>query len=317
MSEAQIQERQAQTVVTAETLREFQLGKLGMQETTEQPAPEGEKPAEAQPTPPETPNAQQQEEEIPEDGTMREGEVVFRGKWVKKNDYGYRMHLKTEEVKKERSAREAAEAKIRELEAKSAPQEKKEESGKPDPSQFTDAFEYAEALAEWKVKETIRARDKEEAERKQKEQHAKTVESWETRLSKVKAEIEDFDDVLANTTVRNTDFGAEIQAAIMESEIGPHLLYHFAQNPDVVEKLKGMTVTGALREVGKIEARLEKSGEKIPEKQRATASKAPAPISPVKGTSQATSGDGLFDSKGEFIGTPAQYRQLRKEGKIK
>ncbi len=53
-----------------------------------------------------------------------------------------------------------------------------------------------------------------------------------------------------------------------------------------------------------------------PEKQpEVEVSKAPAPITPLNGRN---AGTGVpIDDKGEFTGTPAEWRALRKAGKIK
>jgi len=38
----------------------------------------------------------------------------------------------------------------------------------------------------------------------------------------------------------------EVRDAIFESEVGPRILYHLAENPEIAEQLQGMTLTKAL-----------------------------------------------------------------------
>jgi len=326
MSDTQTQEaQQAQTVVTSENLLDFQLGKMGIkdepveQKSVEQNTDEDhkEEPSNTE-QPVQTDN--NNEEEIPPDGTMEGGKVVFRGKWVDKKDVGYRMHLKTEAVKAEKARADAMEARVRELEALTKKDEPKKLSEKPAPENFTDLNDYAEALEKWGREQALAEYEKTQKENQLKEQQERVMNAWNKQLETTRKEIEDFDEVLNDSPVTNKDFSPEVQAAIVESEVGARLLYHFAQNPDVVEKLKGMTLTGALREVGKIEAKLEKAAdkdEKPVNTKTVQKSSAPAPIRPVGSSPSGTKTDGYFDENGEFTGTIAEYKQLRREGKIK
>lgn len=323
MNEAQVKETpQAQNVVTSENLLDFQLGKLGM---TQEAPKEEVKPAEAkqdekQEEKPVEQQTQKETGETPPDGTMEGGKVVFRGKWVDKKDVGYRMHLKTEAAKAATARADAAEARLKELEAKQNKEEKPKTSEKPTPDQFTDIDKYAEALEKYGREQALIEHEKKQKEDQAKAQQEKVMAAWNKQLETARKEIEDFDEVLNDSSVSTNDFGAEIQAAIVESEVGANLLYYFAQNPDVVNKLKGMTLTAALREVGKIEVKLEKKEEKKEEKPAPKVvqkSNAPAPIKPVGTSSKGSTSDGYFDENGEFTGTIAEFKQLRKEGKIK
>jgi len=61
------------------------------------------------------------------------------------------------------------ENRLKEYEAKATPQQEPVRAtieGKPQASQFNDAFEYAEALAEWSAENALKQRDAEEVQRK-------------------------------------------------------------------------------------------------------------------------------------------------------
>jgi hypothetical protein len=112
-----------------------------------------------------------------------------------------------------------------------------------------------------------------------------------------------------------------IRDAMLESEQGPRILYHLAENPELADKLNSMTQTSALREIGKLEARFEANATPKEAKTEAETkpsiarSKAPAPISPIK-TSSAVADVGV-SADGEFHGTYQQWRDSRKAGKIR
>jgi len=191
------------------------------------------------------------------------------------------------------------------MEAKlNPPAEKPVDSDKPQPGQFTDAFEYAEALSEWKVESALKARDQQAAQQG-------IVKVWTERLAAAKVDIPDYDEVMASSNVQVSD---AVRDAILESDVGPKVAHYLASNPDVAEALKAKSPSAAMREFGRLEAKL--SGEKAPAvaKPADTPSRAPAPITPIKATKAA---DSPIGSDGEFHGTYAAWKEARRAGKIK
>ena len=100
---------------------------------------------------------------------------------------------------------------------------------------------------------------------------------------------------------------------ILESDVGPKILYHLAENEDLAQKIAGMSERAALREIGKLEARFEKAQEA--ETKPVTRSKAPPPVSPIRAAAGVA--DTPLDSNGNFYGTAAQWKAMRKQGKIR
>jgi len=117
----------------------------------------------------------------------------------------------------------------------------------------------------------------------------------------------------------------QVRDAIIESDVGPRILYHLAENPQDAERIGKLNVRGAIKEIGKLEAKYTKVEVKAEPKAEPKTeakpagtveiSKAPAPISPLKGAS--TSIEAAVDSNGVFHGTYAQWKAQRKAGKIK
>ena len=104
------------------------------------------------------------------------------------------------------------------------------------------------------------------------------------------------------------------RVAVFGDDALKKILYHLAQNPEQVYKLNAMTVSGALRELGKLEAKLEKPAEKAEAKPEKEHSAAPAPIKPLKGGNAPQL---PVDEKGEFTGSISEFKRLRREGKLK
>ena len=301
------EQKVAATVVTAENLAEFNAQKLGLAEPTAptEAAPEAE--ASAEPV----------AEETPSEPPVAEGEATAKEERKQNPKIERRFSEITKqreearaEARKEREAREALEARLKAIETQATPQKAESSNEKPKPENFTDAFEYAEALASWTAEQTLAKRDREELERKANEQRQLAVKAWADRVTAAKSELPDFDDMVQSSDVVVTD---PIRDAIMESDVGPKILYHLAENPEFAQKLNGMSVISALREIGKLEARYETKPQSKPS--AAVKSKAPEPITPIKAASSGR--DVEVDSNGEFRGTYAQWKAARQAGRIR
>lgn len=288
-------ERQAETVVTSENIAEFTAQKLGLADRADTEADDSEP------------------EQAPEQSEPKSEDEAKTGKQNPKLEKRFSEITKQreqarDEAKREREARESLEAKVAELERRSQPQQRVETSEEePKPEQFNDAFEYARALAEYSAEQALKNRDRVELEKKYQEEHDKLIDVWNDRLETTKKELPDYQDMIESSDVMVSD---QVRDALLESDAGPRILYHLAENPDYAEKLSKMTVISALREIGKLEARFEKT-----ETKPVVRSKAPAPINPLRATGGTM--DTTIGSDGEFHGTYSQWREARKAGKIR
>jgi hypothetical protein len=314
-------EKEAGSVVTSANAEEFYANKLGLAEqapieaevetpkeevATTEPTDEAEVQSESETTEKETETKATEEKKQNPKLEKRFSELTKQREEARK------------EAAREREARESLESRIKELEGRAEPKPV-EENVKPSPSQFNDAFEYAEALAEWSAEQAILNREKQEAERKEQENRQKLAESWKKREANVKAELSDYDEMIASAA--DVTVSDVVRDAIIESDVGPRILYHLAENPELVEQLNSVSPISALRQIGKLEAKFEVS--ETPKETKTEAetkpsiarSKAPAPISPIK-TSSAVADVGV-GSDGEFHGTYQQWREARKAGKVR
>jgi hypothetical protein len=295
------------SVLTSENASEFYANKLGLA---------AEAPAEAEETSEPAPEADVESE--PEAEKEATEERKPNPKLEKRfSELTKQREAARQEAQREREAREALEARLQALEKSSQPQQASEQPDEePQPHQFSDAFEYAKALAEFTAEKALKERDKQEAQRKADEEKQKVMTVWAQKVEAAKAELPDFDDMIQSSDVVVND---AVRDAILESDVGPQLLYHLAENPEIAEKLSTSSVSSALRQLGKLEAKLEKVVETQPEtkpsKPVAKKSNAPEPIKPLRGASVAT--DVPMDSDGQFHGTFAQWKAARLAGKIR
>ena len=287
-------EKEASQVLTSENSGDFYAQKLGLANETPVEAAEPTEPPKSEPEALEEPKPT--EEPKPNKLEKRFSDITKQ------------REMARQEAERERQRASELEARLKELEAKISPKPNLDEEPRPD--QFQDAFEYAKALAEFSTEKALKQRDQQEVERRQAEERAKTFEAWNKRQAEIKAELPDYDDMIASSEVVVSD---QVRDAIFESDVGPRILYHLAENPEIAEKLGKMSTLGALREIGKLEARLEKAPQE--EVKPVVKSNAPKPISPIRASSAAT--DTNVDSNGEFHGTYQQWKEQRQAKKIR
>ena len=298
----QVQPRVAANVVTSENLAEFTAKRMGLADST---------PSEAAPVaePPQDDNGQSEPVEASEEATATEDRKRNPKLEIRFEKITKQREEAREEARKEREQRESLEAKVKELESRSQPQ-KVEAAEEPRPEQFTDMYEYAKALTDYKVDQRLGEEKQKVEQAKAEAQRQQVINTWAKRVESAKAEMPDFEAMVGSADVVVSN---EVRDAIFESDVGPQVLYHLAENPDIAEKLQGMTVTSALRTIGKLEAQFEKA-----EPQTKTVvgkSKAPAPINPIR--SAANGRDVNLTSDGNFHGSYQAWKAARLAGRIR
>ena len=287
-------DKEASQVLTSENSAEFYANRLGLADQPEVEAVQTEPTEKVERSEPEIEPEQEEKPKANPKLERRFSEITKQREQAR------------EEARKEREAREALEARLAALEKQNAPTPKVDEE--PQPSQFNDAFEYAKALAEYTADKRIEEMKKQEAEAKVAQERQRVIETWAQKVQKAKEVLPDFDDIVASSDVVVND---DIRDAILESDVGPQILYHLAENDDVAKKIAGLSAKQALREIGKLEARFE-AKETKPEP--IVRSKAPTPIQPIKGSSPS---DVPLTSSGEWHGTFQAWKEARRAGKIR
>lgn len=314
-------------VLTSENAPAFYAKKLGL----DAPEPAA---TDAAPDTPEATNDATVESAAPggEKPEAKEADAQQKGP----TDAKQKVHLRFSELSKERdeakvraekaeadakTARDAAalaERRAAELAAKYEPPKRDALGPKPERSQFVNEAEHEQALIDWSGEKAVRDKETKDAQERM-------AKAWTERQQAAIAELPDYEQAIgesANLMVSN-----EVRDAILESEAGPKLLYHLAKNPALVAELAKDSSTTAVRKIGRLEAKLldakapaadPPAGKTEPAKTAAAAaelSRAPAPITPLKGANAPV--EPPIDSRGEFVGTYADWKRLRQEGKIK
>jgi len=297
-------DKEAGQVLTSENAAEFYANRLGLAES-----PADTEAVEETPEP--VAEAEQSEPKEAEKEANQEGERKQNPKLEKRfSEITKQREEARQEAQRERQARVDLEQRLAAMEQQRQPQAINVDQ-EPQPSQFSDAFEYAKALAEFSTERALAERDRQVAQAREQEAQQKIIQSWAQKVQDAKAELPDFDDLVASSDVVVNN---AVRDAILESDVGPKILYHLAENNDLAKKIASLSPNAALREIGRLEARFEAKPET---KQTAPVvrSKAPAPIQPIRG------GQGQPDvpmsANGEWHGSYQAWKLARKAGKIR
>ena len=297
-------DKEASQVLTSDNAAEFYANRLGLAES-----PADTEAVEEESAEPEVQEEQSEPKEAEKEANQ-EGERKQNPKLEKRfSEITKQREEARLEAQRERQARLDLEQRLAALEQNRQPQQAVEIDQEPQPSQFSDAFEYAKALAEYSTEKALAERDRQIAQAREQEAQQKIIQSWAQKVQAAKAEMHNFDDMVASSDVVVNN---AVRDAILESDVGPKILYHLAENNDLARKIAGLSPNAALREIGKLEARFEAKPEQTAPVVR---SKAPAPIQPIRG------GQGKADipisPNGEFHGSYQAWKAARKSGKIR
>jgi hypothetical protein len=144
---------------------------------------------------------------------------------------------------------------------------------KPVADQFDTYDAYVEALTEWKADERVSKKLAERDESSAKSETERARQSnWAKSVEAAKAKYSDYDSVLSQSEV---NVASHVTDLLLDSEQGAELAYFLDRNPDIADKLNGMSEKQAAREIGRIEARL--SAEAPAPVDESTQSAAPPP----------------------------------------
>lgn len=191
-----------------------------------------------------------------------------------KNGVQKRIDDLTRQWRTEQREREALEKEIQELRAKRAESEEiktladfEYDDAKYQRYLFSEATKRAEAAAERKLKN----HDTEVSEQRARQEFAKREQAFTK-------EVKDYQQVVYREDLRVTD---AMKAEIMDSELGPEIAYYLGKNPDVADRIASLPERQSIREMVKLESRIEGEKRKAAAKK---VSEAPPPPSKIKAT---------------------------------
>lgn len=187
---------------------------------------------------------------------------------------------------------------IAKLEAQSKPNQA---PAAPQRDQFESLETYLEAVAAHKAEQIVDGKLKAEREERQAQEsktkvsqgEAKVAQDWQERETAFVTATKDYSEVVQSYISEDVNALSDLaRRAILESDVGPQVLYHLAKNPDDAERIAALSPARQVAELGKLEL-------KMPAVQRKT-SAAPAPIKPVNGGRSASGGLSDNDSQAEY-----------------
>ncbi len=281
------------------------------QAIVEAPAPAAGGATAAPETPPQADPAAGAPERDPNKVYTQE-EVDKIAKKVKQNER-YRTKREIEAFYQGRESR-PAEQPVARVEAPVAAVEEKA----PERDKFDSYEAFLEAKAEYagrKASADFRAKEEATAkEAKAKETAQQKADAFRTKLNEKYADIGARAQDIAHVVIP-----AHVVEAMHESDFGPDILNSFVDNPKELERIAALSPSAALREIGRLEARLEAAAPKA-EATTATApaaqapSRAPAPIKVVGGTAVKTDDEPSHDKPDEWRAWRDKQAAKRKAG---
>lgn len=153
----------------------------------------------------------------------------------------------------------------------------------PKPGDFKTVGEYTRALVKYEAKKAGEAGRAKANQERQQEQANAVIGAFVKRQDEFRAANPDYDDVVGAADI---EAPPAVMQYLIESECGPALTLHLAKNPDEVSRLRKLTPSRQVAELGKLEIKFEKkpdppnngSGQATTRE----VSKAPAPIAPLE-----------------------------------
>jgi len=83
----------------------------------------------------------------------------------------------------------------------------------------------------------------------------RAMKAWSSKEAEFIKSKPDYVEKVQNA--RTLPISTEVQEALRESEFGPQVAYHLVENPEVARAILQLSPSAQLREIGRIEARLE------------------------------------------------------------
>lgn len=187
---------------------------------------------------------------------------------------------------------------------KAKPQQKND--GKPKADDFESHEDYVDALTDWKVEKKIF--DYEEKKRGEaiKNEYASKAKTHADRVNSFVQSHSDFHEVLEE--VSDVRLSGVVQELIIESDLGPDLMYHLAKDQDELERICALTPLAAAKAIGRLEIKLGGSKNENEKLNNKKISKAPSPPTPIRSKSEKSGKKTIFD---EDL-SQAEYEALRK-----
>lgn len=190
----------------------------------------------------------------------------------------------------ERMKREAIERKLEALSKPAGPKPEDYPQGEYDPGYLS---ELAATKAASRVEESLRSREEAGVKERADTARNEMLEDFQERAAEFKLLAPDFDDVIASLA-KSMTLNSHLAEELFESDAGPSILYHLAQNPQKAQKLNAMSPREVAREIGRLEAKMT-----TPQPRKQT--QAPQPVQPLSGGAASPAKDPAKMTTNEYV----------------
>ena len=180
------------------------------------------------------------------------------------------------------------EAELTVLRAQAKPMEA---TDKPSRSQFVSDDDYIEALTDWKADSAVAKREQQQREAQMMAEQADVASQWDKRQQTAIESIKDYAEVIGASDIHIPTY---VHQAMLESEQGPEIAYYLALHPEEAKRIAAMKPLAAIRRITDLERDLAgldiDAAPKKPVSESPKKSRAPEPITPVRGIAAANTG---------------------------
>lgn len=182
--------------------------------------------------------------------------------------------VQREKLKAERKAFREARDMLARQQAPQAPQQTANDDGKPRREQFASEDEWLDARDVW------RDRQREMQTRQQRaEETARTIATKTEKLYAQAEKLPGFDRLAFDEALETPGLAPVTLRALVDSEVAPQLMAHFASNVGEVERIAKLSPERQAVELGKLEVKLQAAPK---------TTKAPPPVGTVNGAGSGT-----------------------------
>lgn len=151
--------------------------------------------------------------------------------------------------------------------------------GEPDPAEFESLPAYLKAHSKWTTDQAKKAEETRNNEAKVMEEFKKLGKTHISRVDEFKKVATDYDEVV--DAVEDVILNPDLQMEILNSEVSAKLSYELAKNRELLEKINGLSYPAMVREIARLEVKLQGDSNSVPQPEPKRHTSAKAPISPV------------------------------------
>jgi len=129
-------------------------------------------------------------------------------------------------------------------------------AGKPKLESFETLEAYQEALTDWKIDQRDAQRKAEEDRQAAEAAERKLQSAWSASEKTARATHPDYDDVVRSVQAPEGPGVSAARQAMLEEDSGAEILYYLGTHPDELRRIAALSPVSAVREIGKLSARL-------------------------------------------------------------